>query len=441
MQTYFYELADFVVSQLKNREVLLLDFQGENSHFIRFNRSSVRQAGTVEQRALTIHLVTDQRRVTTNLTVSGNISLDRDRIRSAVVAARDLFDFVPQDPFLNYATVEHSTEFNRRNRMAEDDEQAMDSIVRAGEGRDLVGVYMGGGIHRGFANSLGQRNWFSTYNHHFDWSFYLEGDKAVKCTYGGEVWDSAAFQERVTRAVVELDALGRPARTLDPGHYPVYLTPAALSEVIGLLCWGGFGITARKTRRTPLLQMINGRARLHSSVDILEDTGANLTANFDDAGFVKPDRITLIDQGRLGEPLVSARAAREFSVPSNGAGPRESPDSLAMAGGVIPRQDVLSILGTGIFINNLWYLNYSDRNAGRITGMTRFATFWIENGEVQGPINAMRFDETPYRMLGKNLRGLTQEVELLPDSNTYGRRSTRSQRLPGALVDEFALTL
>ena len=53
----------------------------------------------------------------------------------------------------------------------------------------------------------------------------------------------------------------------------------------------------------------------------------------------------------------------------------------------------------------------------------------------------MRFDETLYRMLGDKLVGLTREVDLLPDSNSYGGRSTRSLRLPGALVDDFALTL
>ena len=37
-------------------------------------------------------------------------------------------------------------------------------------------------------------------------------------------------------------------------------------------------------------------------------------------------------------------------------------------------------LDTGIYVNNLWYLNYSDRPAGRITGMTRFATLWVEEG-------------------------------------------------------------
>ena len=98
-------------------------------------------------------------------------------------------------------------------------------------------------------------------------------------------------------------------------------------------------------------------------------------------------------------------------------------------------------LGTGIFVNNLWYLNYSDRPAGRITGMTRFASFWVENGTIVAPINVMRFDESLYRMLGSNLLGLTQEREIIIDAQSYGARSIVSQHLPGALIGNFTLTL
>ena len=60
-------------------------------------------------------------------------------------------------------------------------------------------------------------------------------------------------------------------------------------------------------------------------------------------------------------------------------------------------------------MNNVWYLNYSDRSACRMTGMTRFATFWVEHGVIQAPLNVMRFDESIYRMLGEHLLGLTAE--------------------------------
>lgn len=441
MQTYFHELAGCAESSLRGREVLLLTFSGEESSFVRFNRSAVRQAGAVEQRRVGLQLIDGKRRVAANLTVSGDVSLDRGRVREAVRAGRERLGAVPEDPYLLYSTEVRSTESGHANRLPEDEGQVVESIAAAGEGRDLAGLYMAGGVHRGFANSLGQRNWFSTFTHHFDWSFHLDGDKAVKCAYAGFVWDPSEFRERVERAAAELDVLGRPPQTLRPGRYRVYLAPQALAEVVDLLCWDGFGVTARRTRRTPLLRMVADRAALDPSVSMIEDTGAGLAANFDDAGFLKPDRITLMDRGRLGEPLVSPRAAQEYGLPANGASARESPESLAMAAGALPQREVLAALGAGIFINNLWYLNYSDRDACRMTGMTRFAALWVENGEVQAPVNVMRFDETLYRMLGDNLVGLTRERELLPDANTYGGRSTRSVRLPGAIVEDFALTL
>ena len=53
----------------------------------------------------------------------------------------------------------------------------------------------------------------------------------------------------------------------------------------------------------------------------------------------------------------------------------------------------------------------------------------------------MRFDDSAYRVLGDNLLGLTEERDLIVDSASYGERSTASARLPGALVNDFALTL
>ena len=109
------------------------------------------------------------------------------------------------------------------------------------------------------------------------------------------------------------------------------------------------------------------------------------------------------------------------------------------------RQQIVLVLilalGTGVYIGNLWYLNYSDRNTCRLTGMTRFATFWVENGEIVAPLNVMRFDDTVYRMLGDNLAALTAERDLLMSTDTYEARSTRSMRLPGAIVEDFRMTL
>jgi hypothetical protein len=57
------------------------------------------------------------------------------------------------------------------------------------------------------------------------------------------------------------------------------------------------------------------------------------------------------------------------------------------------------------------------------------------------PIHVMRFDESIYHLLGDQLLGLTEERELVFDPHTYEQRSTCTTRLPGALIDNFTLTL
>lgn len=112
-----------------------------------------------------------------------------------------------------------------------------------------------------------------------------------------------------------------------------------------------------------------------------------------------------------------------------------------MLAGDIPAADILRHLDTGVYINHVWYLNYSDRTTCRITGLTRFATLWVEDGVIRAPLTVMRFDETLYRMLGEQLLGLTREREFLLDPSTYGARSTGSSRVPGALIADFSFTL
>ena len=317
--------------------------------------------------------------------------------------------------------------------------------MRAGAGEDLVGFYAAGPIHTGFANSFGQRNWDSVHSFSVDACFYLHGnadirDRAVKMDYAGTRWDHAAFTAKAAEAKRQLIALAGPLRTLTPGSYRVYLSPAAIEEIMSILSWGGFGLADHRTATTPLIRMREG-ARLSPTVTLRENIAGGLAAGFQGEGFVKPDTVTLIRNGVYADCLASPRSAAEFDVPQNGAESYESPLALDMAPGTLATKDVLSTLGTGVYIGNLWYLNYSDRNACRLTGMTRFATFWVENGEIVAPVNVMRFDDTIYRILGDNLVALTATRELRPSTDTYEARSRRSMTLPGAVVDDFRLTL
>ena len=441
MQEYFHQLADSLTGSLQNGEVYTCTFDAEDSDFVRFNRSTVRQAGTVTQRFLSLTLIDGMRHTSGTLSLAGDFAVDHPRVVALLTDLREQLLYLPEDPHLLYATEVRSSEHHGKNRLPEDSAAIVAAIHEAGRGRDLVGLYAAGGIHSGFANSFGQRNWFSSYSYNFDWSFYHQADKAVKCGYAGFVWDPAEFARKVEAATEQLETLARPAKTIPPGRYRVYFAPEALYELIGILGWSGFGLKDHRTKQTTLLKMIEEGARLHPTVTLRENTNDGVAANFQEDGFIKPDQVTLIEHGALRDCLVSPRSAKEYSVPTNGASGNEMPESLDMAAGNLPTAEVLHRLDTGVHINNLHYLNYSDRVACRITGMTRFATFWVENGVIQAPLNVMRFDETLYRMLGENLLGLTAERDLILDSSTYHARSTGSGRFPGALVEDFTFTL
>jgi hypothetical protein len=73
--------------------------------------------------------------------------------------------------------------------------------------------------------------------------------------------------------------------------------------------------------------------------------------------------------------------------------------------------------------------------------MTRFASLWVESGIPVAPLNVMRFDESIYHIFGDKLIGLTEEHEHIFDTSSYNKRSQASSYLPGALVDDFRLTL
>jgi predicted Zn-dependent protease len=438
MKAEFFALSESLARELRPAEILLCNLSAERSDFVRFNHGKVRQAGTVEQRALSLRLVHARRQAAATIAISG-ASEDLEMAKAALARLRDAVLELPEDPWLLINEVPRSTASERRGTLAPA-EEVVAQVTRVARGRDLVGFYAAGTLYRGFANSLGQRNWHEVDSFNFDWSIYLEEDKAVKTGYAGFHWEPQRFESKVEAAVRQLELLAIPSRTIEPGEYRAYLAPRALDEMTGLLCWGGFSARSRATKQSPLLRMQEGES-LSAKITLLENTAEGVAPGYQVDGFVKPARVTLIREGTLGEALTAPRSAKEYGLATNAANGRESPESVDLAPGDLAEVEAMKALDTGLYVNNLWYLNYSDRAAGRITGMTRFATFWVEQGRVVAPVTPMRFDDSIYRMLGENLVDLTRERELLLDPSTYGERSTASARLPGALVKSLRFTL
>jgi predicted Zn-dependent protease len=440
-EQYFAELATSMTSQLQGAEMTCANWLGEQSDFVRFNAHRVRQAGTVGQYHLNVRLINGKRHASATMTVSGNAGQDVLRIRQSIETLRGIVAECAEDPYLLVNDAPYRSRHVRATGLP-DAVEMVDAIMSLGGNADLVGFLARGPIQRGFANSAGQFNWHEVETFNFEWSLYSRADKAVKCSYSDFSWDAQELGRRMERAHEQLGIVARPAMTIAPGHYRAYLSPQALASVAHVVCWDGFSAKARATRQSALQRLEENEASLSPLVSILENTQDGLAPAFQADGFARPPCVPLICEGRNRGALVSPRTALEYGLIHNGADATgEAPHSLDMLPGTLKSADVLAELGTGLYINNLWYLNFSDRMNCRITGMTRFATFWVENGNIVGPCNVMRFDDSAYRMLGSNLVNLTAEREWIADSATYTERQTDSMRMPGALLDSFALTL
>ena len=438
MKDFFQSLAEAIEALLQPGERFLAYLEAEDSDFVRFNQNRVRQAGQVRQIELSLDLIEGRRHAGARLHLNGVLDRDLPRIRDLLPNFRAKRRLVPEDPYLLYATDVINTEDFQEGNLPEP-ATSVHEIIRAAEGLDLVGFLASGTLYRGFANSLGQRNWCCRSNFNCDWSCYHGTDKAVKSSYAGLEWNEEALHLKMVEARQQLELMGREPKTIEPGRYRVYLAPSALKEIFWLLSWDSFGLKSHRTCQTAFIKMIHEGRALHPAVTLLENNRQGLAPLFTDAGFIKPDAVTLIDHGSFGDCLVSPRSSREYHQPVNCGD--ESPLSLDLAPGALPSSEVLGRLDTGVYINHLWYCNFSDRNDARITGMTRYASFWVEGGRPAAPLNVMRFDESLYKMLGENLLELTAEREFILDSNSYIRRSLGSQRLPGALIQNFTFTL
>jgi predicted Zn-dependent protease len=445
MKQQFLELADYAIGQLRGTEALLTGFCGETSDFVRFNRARVGQAGSVTQAFLRLTLVDRGRRLNSTLSVAFEASTDQAAIRRAIEAMRSELPSLPVDPLLLYATEVNSSNRERPGQLP-DAEEAVDCVIAAADGADLVGIFASGPVYRGFANSMGQRNWHRVDSFQVDWSIYVGGshdakDKAVKSTYASGTWDAGEIARRIDAAREQVKFLAERSRAIDPGQYRAYLAPAAMDELVGMLSWDGVSARSQRTRQSSLQKLVDGEMALSPMVSLRENTADGMAPSFDDSGFPRPPQVVLISSGRHAGGLVSARTAKEYELAANGASEEETMLSADLDGGALPMSDALAALDRGILVSNLWYLNFSDRSSCRLTGMTRFATFWVEDGRICAPLNVMRFDDSLYRMLGSELQALTREREWIQSRSTYGQRSVESTRVPGALLSSLTLTL
>lgn len=440
MEKIFNQLSATLFPELKNHEALVLSFSGERSQFIRLNNAAIRQTGLVDNADLGLKFISNNRTVQGGFTVSGDLETDLQRGRSELSRMRQEVHEIPEDP---YQVIPENSGSSREINVARGlpFEHAVDALLPVIQGVDFVGIWANGKIYRGNANNLGQKHWFETETFSLDFSLVTTTHQMVKGTYAGTDWDQIEYENYVKKSKEKLQLMNRKPVSVKTGKYRTWFESAAVADFIGMFSWNGLSEASIQQGCSGFGKMRHGDFRLSPNFSLREDFTPGLCPRFNTDGEVSEDTLSLIENGVLRNTLVSSRSAKEYNVKTNYAESGEILRSPMITAGSLKQNEISQAIGTGLLLSNIHYLNWSDNAGGRITGLTRYACFWVENGEIVAPLNSMRFDDSFYNFLGNNLEALEDKVSVNPDVLTYGGRSLGAITCPGILVNDFELTL
>ena len=427
-------------TQLKDFEKANLNLEAESTAFVRVNGNKVRQNTDVEQATVSLNLQRSGRSYATSFTITGQVSLDAERFGMALQQARHACDQLPEDPFLVEVKNNGQSEQRFTGGLLPA-EQLISTLLEPSVGLDIAGIYCGGLKLIANQNSAGQKHLFLTESFYYDYSLY-NGAKAAKGMYAGTHFDKNAFKIKINETARDLKMMDQPKKKLAPGAYRAYLAPAAVAELYSPFNWTGtLSYAAYKQGICPLNKLADKERSFSPLYSLNENFSTGLTPRFNSLGELAPESMPLIEKGQLKNFFISSRSAKEYGAKANMADNNEGFRALEMQPGSLKREDILKELGTGLYLSNLHYVNYSDRQEARLTGMTRYACFWVENGQIVAPIEDLRFDESLYSCFGDNLLAVTEFSEINPSTMTYESRSIGGDKVCGVLVKDFKFTL
>lgn len=440
LEVSFNQLIDTLLLKKAATEEFTVKLNSERSQFTRFNHAKVRQTGTVADGWIDLTLMQDQRSSFRQIPFTGNWEIDWQVTYKALQELREELPLLPLDPYLVLPLgTNTSREIHPGNLLVE--EAVVSAVLESVAELDFTGFYAGGTVVNAYADSCGQKHWFATDSFTLDYSIFNSEGQAVKGIFAGSDWHQQAYIQKIQEAKKQLELLDRPIKQLPRGQYKTYFAPAAVADLLMMLSWGGTSEADLQQGNSALAALSRGEKQLSSKFNLKENFQRGTVPRFNEWGEMAALELPIITQGILVNTLINSRTAKEYQKTANGANSYESLRAPEINPGSLEFDRILPSLDTGLYVSNLHYLNWSDRPTGRITGMTRYACFWVENSEIIAPIDNLRFDDSLYRFWGENLLDFTNFQEFIPEVGTYEGRQLGGSVVPGMLVKDFTYTL
>jgi predicted Zn-dependent protease len=233
----------------------------------------------------------------------------------------------------------------------------------------------------------------------------------------------------VVKAAVEKGVRSVRPRRLEPGRYTVVLAPAAVGDLLDFYARAADAREADEGRS--FFSRPGGGTRLGErlfgeQVGLVSDPAdpALPVAPFDAQGLPRA-RVAWIERG-----AVTALRTSRYWARRRGTAPTAEPGAFHLLGGqAASLEELVAGVRRGVLITRFWYTRWLDPQSVLVTGLTRDGVFLVEDGELSGPVNNFRFNESPVTML-RNADAMTRATVLVPGGG---------MRVPALRTHEFNL--
>ncbi len=202
----------------------------------------------------------------------------------------------------------------------------------------------------------------------------------------------------------------RNAKAIEPGKYTVILEPAASGELLQNMFFNmgarqadeGRSFLANKGGGTKLGEkLVDERVNIYTDPFNIEAPASPWTQD----GQARK-RLDILKGGVVKNLFYDRYWASQKNVE-----PVPFPGNAIMEGGNASLEDLIKDTKKGVLVTRFWYIRSVDPQTLLYTGLTRDATFFIENGKIKHPIKNFRFNESPIIMLN-NLEALGKQVRV-----------------------------
>lgn len=203
----------------------------------------------------------------------------------------------------------------------------------------------------------------------------------------------------ITEVAADNALKSRKPRALEPGNYTVILEPRPAARFLSLML-SSLNARPAEEGRSFMSGAERGQSRkgqkvFGGNITIRSDIG-NPTLRQTPIGpeglAARP--VTWVEKGVVANLFYDRYWAKKQEKPFSPTSPGQS---LVMEGGDATLEQMIKSTRRGLLCSFFWYIRPVDQMTLLNTGMTRDGLFLIENGEIAGPVQNFRWNDSPAR--------------------------------------------